>query len=90
MHESLAARVPTRFRLRRSLIVIALIIAFVGSIGVGFKRLCARPIDVSGTVHVPALLKEVKEQDAIAYPVHRTLGAVLAEAGCGPTAVGLQ
>jgi hypothetical protein len=82
--------VPFR-RLRRSWPVLLLVIPVVLlPIGVLTMRLCERPLDTSGSTHVPAWLARIKEGDDVAFPAHMLLGTLLQAAGCDGVASGLQ
>jgi hypothetical protein len=53
-------------------------------------RVCAAPLDVSGTAPPPAFVASGKENDAVAYPAHVALATTLEAFHCSATATGLQ
>jgi hypothetical protein len=53
-------------------------------------RVCAAPVDVSGTTQPPPVVTSAKGNDAIAYPAHVALATTLEAFRCSATATGLQ
>lgn len=53
-------------------------------------RLYSRPLDVSGTMYLPRLVKIIKDRNEVAYPAHVILATILEATGGSPTAAGLQ
>ena len=53
-------------------------------------RICALPIDVSGTAQPASFVADAKGNDAIAYPAHVALAMALEAFRCSATATGLQ
>lgn len=75
----------------RALLVFALVVALLApASALAAQRLCTAPLDVSGTRDIPAWVRPVKENDAIAYPAHVLLGTVLQATGCTPAATAVQ
>ena len=53
-------------------------------------RICAVPLDMSGTAQPASLVADAKGNDAIAYPAHVALATTLEAFRCSATAAGLQ
>jgi len=76
---------------RPRLLVVGALLALALMLIISYgQQACSEPIDVSGTTRLPAWLVAIKERDEIAYPSHALVGTILNDAGCSPTAVGLQ
>jgi hypothetical protein len=69
----------------------ALLLLITVVISGGFAaRVCAEPLDVSGTRSLPRVVSLMKQIDEIAYPAHAVLGLALEGLDCDPLATGLQ
>src|SRR5262245_4023912 len=72
--------------------LIAATIASVLPMGL-FTYTCFVPVDVSGSPTgglLPPVIREFKNRDEVAYPLHLLLGRALEGARCNPVAAGFQ
>src|SRR4051794_4553592 len=79
------AALSCRLTMRR----IGLLLITAGAARVA-QRVYTRPLDISGTWHLPEVIRVVKERDDVAYPAHVLLATVLEAMHVAPAAVGLQ
>ena len=81
---------PRQPRVFATVVGSLLVLSSLVASGTVAARLCAEPLDVSGTRSLPRVLSGIKARDEIAYPAHVLLGSILERVGCDPTATALQ